>query len=136
MNETCQLFVYGTLKPGYGNFRAIESHVISIQSASLQGILVDLGAFPAMLHGDGTVEGVLLEIEKEAIRITDHIEGYSRDRDHCLYLREKVSVTLEDQSTIDAWTYFFVNPDRIAHLPRCIISDNGQPPIFAWNGRR
>jgi gamma-glutamylcyclotransferase (GGCT)/AIG2-like uncharacterized protein YtfP len=100
---TC-LFVYGTLMPGHGNHRRIERFVLRGRPGRITGILVDLGAFPALVPGDGLVEGVLLEIVPSALSITDQIEGYAPNRSDCLYVRKQVTVTLDDVTQVTAWT--------------------------------
>lgn len=52
-----QLFVYGTLKPGWGNYRQIERFVQVAQAATIRGVLVDLGGIPALVPGEGIVIG-------------------------------------------------------------------------------
>jgi gamma-glutamylcyclotransferase (GGCT)/AIG2-like uncharacterized protein YtfP len=87
-----RLFVYGTLMPGHGNHRRIERFVLRARPGRITGILVDLGAFPALVPGDGLVEGVLLEIDPSALSITDQIEGYAPNRSDCLYVRKQVTL--------------------------------------------
>ena len=71
--STTRLFVYGTLMPGFGNYANIEHLVRSSQPASTEGVLIDLGAYPAMIPGLGLVKGVLLELDDEALAVTDRI---------------------------------------------------------------
>ena len=97
MAEIVNLFVYGTLMPGEANHRMIEDLVIDHEAGIIDGVLVDLGAFPALIPGDGYVKGVMLRMNQRALEITDQIEGYSPDRRSCLYLREEVVVQLEDE---------------------------------------
>ena len=129
------LFVYGTLKPGHGNYRRIESHVHSARPGTIQGILIDCGAFPALLHGEGIVKGMVLKVDAEALRITDFIEGYHPDSGHSLYTRDEVQVNLDDGETIAAWTYFYANPDHIHDRPRLEVGRLGDTPIFEWQGK-
>ena len=128
IQQTEYLFVYGTLMPDHGNYRSIESYVVSSTKARTSGSLVDLGPFPAMLHREGIVQGVLLEIDKHALEITDHIEGYSSSRENCLYL--------EDGEQVEAWTYFFAKPDPIAGRPTCKLAEKNGIPIYAWSPQR
>ena len=130
--STARLFVYGTLLPGYGNHRKIESHVRSARPGTIQGILVDLGAFPALLHGEGIVRGVVLEVDAEALSISDSIEGYHPDRSRSLYIREEVQVDLDDDSKITAWTYFFANPIQIEAEPRLQCAEIDDQPVYCW----
>lgn len=133
MNEMAQrLFVYGTLMPGESNYGQIEDCVVVTQSGTVEGLLVDLGAFPALVPGIGIVRGVLLEINPAALKVTDRIEGYVPDRDRCLYLREEVTVFLKGGEGVTAWTYVFANPDSIADHPRLIVDVIDGKPITAW----
>ncbi len=126
------LFVYGTLMPGYGNHQRIIDHVHSATPATIQSILVDLGAFPALLHGEGIVRGMLLTVDAEAIRITDFIEGFHPDGGHSLYIREKIQVNLEDGTTTMAWTYFLADHDQINEQPRLHCSEIDGQSIYCW----
>jgi gamma-glutamylcyclotransferase (GGCT)/AIG2-like uncharacterized protein YtfP len=132
MSEITNLFVYGTLMPGESNFRQIEKYVIDQQPGTIEGILVDLGAYPALLEGNGVVKGVVLEIDADALEITDRIEGYHPERNRCLYLREEVVVQLESNEDVAAWTYLFAKPDAITDCPRLIVDVIEGKPVFAW----
>ena len=118
-----RIFAYGTLQPGFGNHRRIATHVRSARPGTIQGVLVDLGAFPALIHGDGRVRGVLLGIDAEALRITDFIEGYRADGGRSLYVREMTEVDVGDGSAVSAWTYLFARPDHIEDRPRIRVGD-------------
>jgi gamma-glutamylcyclotransferase (GGCT)/AIG2-like uncharacterized protein YtfP len=119
-----RLFVYGTLMPGHGNHRRIERFVLRARPGRITGILVDLGAFPALVPGDGLVEGVLLEIVPSALSITDQIEGYAPNRSDCLYVRKAGHVTLDDETQVTAWTYEFADPQRIRDHPRLPLTSD------------
>ncbi len=131
-DQVSQLFVYGTLMPGFANYGRIADHVRSARPGTIRGVLVDLGAFPALIHGEGRVEGVLLELDAVALRITDFIEGFHPDEGRSLYLREMIQVDLDEGETIDAWTYYFANPERIADRPRLIVGVVDGVPIYRW----
>ena len=129
---TTRLFVYGTLMPGHGNYSRIEHLVRSSQPASTEGVLIDLGAFPAMIPGHGQVNGILLELDEEALTITDCIEGYDPDADHNLYIRKKAMIRLEDVEEVSAWVYEFANPDPIANHPHAVVESSGDVPVYEW----
>ena len=126
------LFVYGTLVPGESNYRQIEDFVTDHKPGTIDGVLVDLGAFPALVPGDGIVKGVMLRMKQEALEITDRIEGYALDRDRCLYLREEVAVRFEGGQEAVAWTYLFANSADVADCPRLVVGESDGIPIFAW----
>ncbi len=54
MENTFNLFVYGTLLPNEGNFRLIDDLVLHQRPATVEGVLMDLGAFPALIEMGGT----------------------------------------------------------------------------------
>jgi gamma-glutamylcyclotransferase (GGCT)/AIG2-like uncharacterized protein YtfP len=134
--STERLFVYGTLMPECANHRQIQRHVRHAVPGSIEGILVDLGAFPALLPGVGVVKGVLIEIDAEALAITDRIEGYSHGREHCLYVRKRVEVHLDSGGTTTAWTYEFADPGRIADRPQLIVKRVAGREVHAWEPNR
>ena len=127
-----RLFVYGTLMPGYGNHCRIERFVHRARPGRITGVLVDLGAFPALIPGEGLVDGILLEIDPSALSITDQIEGYAPNRKNCLYVRKQVTVTLDDVTQITAWTYEFADPQRILDHPRLLGRVVNDAVIYAW----
>jgi len=126
------IFTYGTLMPGYGNYRRIEQFVHGVKQSSIRGILVDLGPFPALLKGEGIVKGMLLTVDREALEITDFIEGYQPDRKGNLYVREEVEVELDDGGKVTAWTYFYADPDRLRDQPLLKVGEKEGVPLFEW----
>jgi len=132
MPEITSLFVYGTLMPGELNYRQIEYFVVHQKPGTIEGILVDLGAYPALIEGEGRVRGVVFEIDADALEITDRIEGYHPDRSRYLYIRQKTAVQLETNEEVTAWTYLFANPDDIEDCPRLVVDVIEGKPVFAW----
>jgi gamma-glutamylcyclotransferase (GGCT)/AIG2-like uncharacterized protein YtfP len=135
-HRSIRLFVYGTLMPGQANHHRIEAHVKSTRPGTIQGVLVDLRAFPALVPGEGTVHGVLLEIDEAALAATDWIEGCGTDREHSLYVRKQVAVQLDDGQRVTAWAYEYANPDRIRDRPRLKVSQIAGVACHEWSGRR
>ena len=126
------LFVYGTLMPGESNYRQVEDLVIDHKPGTIDGVLVDLGAFPALVPGEGVVKGIMLRMSQEALKITDRIEGYDPDRNRCLYVREEVVVQIEDGQDAVAWTYLFANSAGVTDCPQLIVGESDGVPVFAW----
>ena len=115
------LFVYGTLKEGYYNYRRVEALITRVSRGwHVVGGLYDLGPYPALdFSGRQTVTGELLESDRldELLRVTDEIEGDE-------YERVEVEAIGEDGSRRRAWTYRYAGDT--AHLPRLIAGE--------WNG--
>ncbi len=130
--STTRLFVYGTLMPGFTNYARIEHLVRSSRAATAEGVLIDLGAFPAMIPGRGRVKGILLELDEEALTITDCIEGCDPDGDRNLYDRKKAVIRLADGEEVTAWVYEFANPKQIADHPHAMIDSSGDKPVYEW----
>lgn len=80
------LFVYGTLKRGEGNHYHLEKAVF-IGEDSIQGVLFDLGPFPAAVdllsvpphirsRATGRINGEVYEVTNEIITRLDRLEGH------------------------------------------------------------
>lgn len=131
-DEHIRLFVYGTLMPGKPNYRQLEHHVRHARPGMTSGFLVDLGAFPALVPGQGVVQGILLETDESALAITDRIEGVHADRDRSMYVRTEVVVEVGDGEVVTAWTYEWARPRRIIDHPRLVIGERGGVLVHAW----
>jgi gamma-glutamylcyclotransferase (GGCT)/AIG2-like uncharacterized protein YtfP len=107
------LFVYGTLRPSLaavGPARLVHD-LEFVGPATTPGVLVDLGDYPGLIGGDGTVHGDLL-------RITDPARLQALDAyEECggpdpLFQRERTVVRLPDGTTMEAWVYRYARPSR------------------------
>jgi gamma-glutamylcyclotransferase (GGCT)/AIG2-like uncharacterized protein YtfP len=79
---TCQVFVYGTLKPGEMGFRRFcEPYMIDHQEAQSPGRLYHLPlGYPALTLEDGWVKGVLLTLSTNtALAKLDEFEAFYPD---------------------------------------------------------
>ena len=131
-DQTERLFTYGTLMPELTNHHWIERHVHSTKPGWIRGALADLGAFPALIEGNGIVKGVLLEIDAEGLQIADRIEGYSPDRQYSLYVRQLTWFFGDDGTRVRAWTYYFGRADQLKSEPRLQCTDSKGEPVFSW----
>lgn len=99
-----KLFVYGTLKEGYGNHRLLQG-CKKLGNYTLpvgEFCLVDLGWYPGVVHrhvlGLTTpVTGEVYEVDDETARAVDGLEGYPS-----LYDREEVETPYGA-----AWVYTY-----------------------------
>lgn len=112
-NDRIFVFVYGTLKEGYGNSRIIEDLKCSMMLGWVKGRLFDLGPFPAYRKvGNNTVYGEIHELSnpEEALKRLDRLEGYRPDRPekYNLYNRRKIMVNIMDDpenSQVECYIY-------------------------------
>ncbi len=95
-----RLFVYGTLKRGFGNNRYLKDCNFS-KRASAYGILLDLGGYPGFLPctTGSVVGGEVWEIpNKEALDAIDGLEGHPHH-----YTRTKILIVGAEE----VWTYVY-----------------------------
>ncbi len=71
-----KVFVYGTLKKGFGNHRLlVDSEKIGDRTLADHDIYAVSG-FPGVVPGTDTVEGELYEVDSETLRRLDALEGH------------------------------------------------------------
>src|SRR3990167_7147480 len=100
---THHVFVYGSLKQGFGNhhFLATTEHVGRATIAFAK--LLNLGAFPGMVPGlpNQRVFGEVYRISDEVLRQLDRLEGHPH-----FYSRSKQLVSLSREKRLESWCYF------------------------------
>ena len=123
-----QVFVYGTLKPGEGNYqRYCAGKVVEAQRVTTLGRLFALPmGYPAMTRGKNTVHGYLLTFaDLGVLDALDELEGYQHEREisHNLYNRQNVEVyNLLGSFLGSAWVYL-MQPDRVEQLGGVYLPD-------------
>lgn len=106
-----EFFVYGTLKRGFPNARCIPTeHIQSVVPASLKGFnMYSAGGFPAIVRGDGVVQGELITLKDDApaqdiLKRVDRLEGEGR-----MYKRESLNVLdVSAQEPQEAYVYVWL----------------------------
>lgn len=101
MAKTIRVFVYGTLKQGYGNHSALEgSKFLGRATVTAPLKLVDLGWYPGLVRTrsevPATIGGEVYEIDSDTLATLDLIEGHPS-----FYCREKLRTSLN----LNAWAY-------------------------------
>lgn len=106
-----KVFVYGTLKKGYGNSYLLESSTyLGKHTTEEEYTMYSLGAFPAIMHsGDTSITGEVYEIDDSTLTRLDTLEGYPH-----LYSREVIATPYGD-----AWVYSMVANTYL--LPNMIV---------------
>ncbi|NOX52864.1 MAG: gamma-glutamylcyclotransferase [Planctomycetes bacterium] len=118
----CAVFVYGTLMRGGSREGLWPRRPQRIERGKAQGVLYDLGPYPAMVEGDGQVGGELWEFAPadmaETLDRLDQIEGYVPGDPNSLYVRRIIRCQTESRATALAFCYFFAKLEALtgAHL--------------------
>ncbi len=100
-----KLFVYGSLKKGFGNHGKLNK--TPLFEGILKGfiLLTSHNFYPAITEGLGMVEGEVYEITDEQLRIIDILESHPT-----YYQRRTVTVLDKDhQQAHQVFTYVIVN---------------------------
>lgn len=106
------VFVYGSLKRGFGNHRFLEGTEF-LGAASTSNYVYrmhSLGPFPAVVeNGDYAVSGELYKVDGVTMERLDMLEGNGS-----LYTRKLVSVRTTENEVVDAWIYLYLMPETSA----------------------
>ncbi|WP_416547536.1 gamma-glutamylcyclotransferase [Limnohabitans sp. DCL3] len=104
------LFIYGTLLPGL-RLQAEMRGARFVGAALVPGRLVDVGRFPGLLAGAGSVTGELYEVDDAHLVRLDRVEGMVRgDREASQYWREAVTVLSGPLQGQSVQTYVYNRP--------------------------
>lgn len=104
-----RVFVYGTLKSGYGNNRLLASSEFIGEAVTEEAFhLCELGAFPGMLEADEhegdplLVSGEVWEVDEKTFASLDRLEG------HPTFYKRRTLDTSEGK----AWGYIYQGHPR------------------------
>lgn len=110
-----RVFVYGTLRKGFGNHRLLEDSTF-VDNAVIRGEMRHLGGFPGVhLHGNDQVHGEIYEVTEDVMFRLDRLEGHPN-----FYERQIV-----DSSKGPVWVYLF---------PENHMLDNSVIKDGVWRG--
>lgn len=124
------VFVYGTLRQGDCRAGALADYPEVELDARVQGFrMLNLGAFPGIIPGEGEIKGEVYEIDAACLRLLDGIEGYREDDpENSLYRREKaMSYDSRGKEIGETYLYVFNRPSR-ADLSKVITSGDWLQP--------
>ena len=105
-----KVFVYGSLKKGFGNNRILAHSKFLGKGITLDDSfsMISLGGFPGVIYGTKRVEGELYQVDNEVFESLDRLEGNGH-----FYQRELIPIILLDNpnggKNIKAWMYVLVN---------------------------
>lgn len=99
---------YGTLVDEHGMQEelGLKGKLRHVQSCIISGEMRDLGEFPGLVEGDGTVKGELYELsDLSAFKTIDKYEEFDPlHLDKSLFIRHAVRLK---EPEIDCWAYFY-----------------------------
>ncbi len=99
------VFVYGTLMEGQYNYQRYLYPEKPIAHGCINGyIVLDLGAYPGIVQGQGTVKGEVFEIPCSKLPELDRLESNGS-----LYDRVWTTVYIEKSKSLPAYVYVYKN---------------------------
>lgn len=107
VKSVIRLFVYGTLLPGLCLHHAMQGST-SLGRGRIEGLLYNLGSYPAVIPGSGIVWGEVFEVNPEVLVALDAIEAFYPDApaDKSEYIREEITVHM-GEPTIESTAFFY-----------------------------
>lgn len=105
------VFVYGTLRKGFGNHYLLEDSELVGQGHTARSFALYADVIPYAFKDEEIcpIKGEVYRVDEESLRDLDALEGHPR-----WYKREKTEVILEGDGRREAWMYFF--PHRQGRL--------------------
>lgn len=136
--STHLVFVYGSLKRGFHNYRLLERHGAEFLGAAVTAdrhTLVKGTAFPFLINArdvapNANIAGEVYEVDDECLAALDRLESHPR-----FYRREEITVLPEGLSgdSAIAWCYFL----NMEGVRLDDISDNAAQPdtngVASWS---
>lgn len=101
-NNKVKMFVYGTLKSGYGNNILLQNERKIGNAETVDSYIMKAGGIPYVFKDKklSTIKGELWEVDKDTLPSIDRLEGHPN-----WYKREKINVISNDKEH-SAWIYF------------------------------
>lgn len=97
------VFVYGSLKAGFGNHRLLSSSEFVSTGELDNAELYSLGGFPAVIVGNDSVSGEIYEVDEATLKALDALEGHPR-----FYKRETHLISCHSMNgTLPCHVYFY-----------------------------
>ena len=96
------IFVYGTLKRGHGNYERLMRRATFLGDAITAPYwrLGSCGSFPILQRGNCCVHGEVFNVDRATLRQLDRLES-----EGTMYQRRRIYVTMEDGGLLRCWTY-------------------------------
>ena len=119
------VFVYGTLKKGFGNHHVLQGAEFVGEATLPDGKMLHLGAFPGLIPGNTRIFGEVYRTTPHILQRLDRLEGHPS-----FYMRSIQEVFLDSNHVAPAWCYFLSADSREHYSKLCPVIEEG-----IWNGR-
>ena len=98
------LFVYGTLKRGFGNHYYLKDAIFLGRGRTKERYAMYELSIPYVVKDERVshIVGEVYEVGRDTLKRIDMLEGHP-----FAYKRERVVVVLEDGTEVSAWLYFW-----------------------------
>ncbi|MGE4219685.1 MAG: gamma-glutamylcyclotransferase [Alphaproteobacteria bacterium] len=141
--RTDRIAFYGSLRAGTGVLRrlGVLRLLRSLGPCRLPGRLVDLGRYPGLVRGPGSIAAELFEVRHpRALAVLDRFEDCDPARPRRSMYR-RIALSPLDRDGPPAWVYLYNRPaggwpavpdgDWLAHLDRRRLAGRGGGPGFS-----
>lgn len=134
MSPNVPFFVYGTLRPGEGNYSwSLKGNTTREERATLTGgAMYNAGGFPYVIRDEsadtkvvGEVCWVTDEAYAEVESALNHLEGYYGPGYRNHYDRESVTVTLDSGEQVQALVYLVPEHNKKRIVAQCDLIASG-----------
>lgn len=117
---TEQVFVYGSLKRGFGNHGVIrgQEFVGEGETSDNKWDMFSMGGYPGVIYGEMKISGEIYEVDEEGMKGLDRLEGNGS-----FYTREVIETTHGK-----AWMY--VLPERAGRDNKSDVEEEGG--VLTW----
>jgi gamma-glutamylcyclotransferase (GGCT)/AIG2-like uncharacterized protein YtfP len=124
------VFVYGTLKRGYGNNRLIDGPFVGYAHTNPEFELLHLGGFPGMVEGSSVIGGEVYNVKN--IAPLDRLEGHPH-----FYERRQIQVFVwDDKQSLfapkTAWAYIFQHDNGSSAIVEESFRDSFGTTLKVW----
>jgi gamma-glutamylcyclotransferase (GGCT)/AIG2-like uncharacterized protein YtfP len=104
------IVLYGSLRRGEAMFETLGlgAALDFVSAERIPGVLYDLGDFPGLVAGDGSVRGELYRVRDPGVwrQLDEYEEYYPQRPERSLFVRRLVQLA----NGVDAWVYFYNRP--------------------------
>ena len=105
MGEKFYVFVYGTLRKGFGNHHLLKNSKFIGYATTKEKYSLYVDGIPYVVKIPTTqIKGEVYEVDRDTLNALDELEGHPN-----FYKRELIDVIVNGK-TIKAWIYFYPYP--------------------------